>query len=122
LPGYGTIVLKPLRDFVDQHQNWIGGCKQNYTDWIGKSDVNVSNAIKKIGIFGKIGQRDSFTFYENGVYKKYYLYECNLNVDFNWKNWRIILYSEVENRAVPIPFVFDKVIDIANPHISVQKI
>lgn len=45
---------------MDSHKNWIGGCKINYNDWIGKSDINVSNAIKKIGIWGKIGQRDSF--------------------------------------------------------------
>jgi hypothetical protein len=51
----------------------------------------------------------------------YYIYECNLYLDFNWKNWRIVLYSSIENRALPIPFEFDKVIDIANPHISLRK-
>jgi hypothetical protein len=56
-------MLRPLRDFVDKNKNWIGGCIQNYTDWTGKSDVNVSNAIKRLGITGKIGQRDSFIIY-----------------------------------------------------------
>jgi hypothetical protein len=61
LPGYGSINFKPLRDFVDKAGRWIGGCKEAYGDWKGTSDVNVLNAMRKIGVNGKIGQRDSFS-------------------------------------------------------------
>lgn len=49
---------------------------------------------------------------------KYYFYEVNLNAVFDWRNWRIVLYSAAEDRAMVIPFNFNKVIDLANPHIS----
>jgi len=49
-----------LRDFVDPNGNWIGGCKQAYNDWLDNSDEDVSTAISRIGIKGKIGQRDLF--------------------------------------------------------------
>lgn len=45
----------------------------------------------------------------------------NLYSDFDWKNWRIVLYGEKENQAIPIPFVLDKVVDLANPHITVES-
>lgn len=92
-PGYGHVNLKPLRDFVDSKSHWIGGCKENYTDWQGLSDVKVENAIRKINIQGKIGQRDLFELNENGQINKYYFYEANLNKAFDWHNWRIVLYS-----------------------------
>lgn len=60
-PGMGYVNFKPLRDFVDKSGKWVGGCKENYSDWKGSSDVNVLNAMRKIGVTGKIGQRDSFT-------------------------------------------------------------
>lgn len=53
--------MNPLRDFVDKNKNWIGGCKENYTDWKGYTDTNVLNAMRKIGVNGKIGQRDFFS-------------------------------------------------------------
>jgi len=51
------------------------------------------NAIRKIGVTGKIGQRDSFSIVSQGKTYNYYLYEANLYADFNWKNWRIFLYG-----------------------------
>jgi hypothetical protein len=78
----------------------------------------VENAIRKIGIQGKIGQRDVFWVNEGGNLNKYYFYEVNLNAAFDWKNWRIVLYSALEERAMVIPFSFNKVVDLANPHIS----
>lgn len=113
--------MKPLRDFLDKSGNWIGGCKQNYSDWKGSTDTNVINAIMKIGVTGKIGQRDSFSIISQGRTYNYYLYEANLYADFDWRNWRIFLYGETENQVMPIPFVLDKVYDLANPHINVQS-
>lgn len=78
----------------------------------------MENAIRKIGIQGKIGQRDLFWLEESGILNKYYFYEVNLNAAFDWRNWRIVLYSEKDDRAVQIPFQFNKVVDLANPHIS----
>jgi len=49
-----------LRDFVNAKGVWVGGCKENYTDWQGNSDTKVEDAIRKIGLLGKIGQRDMF--------------------------------------------------------------
>ena len=54
------MTVYPLRDFVDKNGKWIGGCYQTYKDWRGYSDNNVLNAFRKIGVNGKIGQRDSF--------------------------------------------------------------
>lgn len=78
----------------------------------------MESAIRKIGIQGKIGQRDVFWVKEGSNINKYYLYEANLNTVFDWRNWRIVLYSASEDRATLIPFNFSKVVDIANPHIS----
>lgn len=58
-PGYGHVDLIPLRDFIDKKGFWVGGCKQNYA-WSGQNDTKVYNAIRRLGITGKIGQRDSF--------------------------------------------------------------
>ena len=41
-----------------------------------------------------------------------------MNSKFDWKDWRIILYSEKDNYAAEIPFSFRGDIDLANPHIS----
>ncbi len=60
MPGFGWVIFNPLRDFVDKNNKWIGGCKLNYKNWEGSSDTKVFNAIKKLGIEGKIGQRDNF--------------------------------------------------------------
>ena len=92
-PGFGTVNLVPLRDFVDGQSHWIGGCKENYGDWSGSADSKVENAIRKIGVQGKIGQRDVFWLQEGGNLNKYYFYEANLNYAVDWKNWRIVLYS-----------------------------
>ncbi len=73
-PGFGYINLKPLRDFIDKNGNWVGGCKQSYTDWKGSTDSNVLNAMRKIGVTGKIGQRDSFTIQTQGKINRYYFY------------------------------------------------
>ncbi len=32
-----------------------------------------------------------------------------------------MVYGEREGRALPIPFVFDQVVDLANPHISMMS-
>lgn len=93
LPGFGYINLRPLRDFIDKNGQWIGGCKQAYTDWKGYTDSVVMNAIRKIGVTGKIGQRDSFSIISQGRTYNYYLYEANLYADFDWKNWRIFLFG-----------------------------
>ena len=50
--------------------------------------------------------------------KKYYLYEVNFNPQFNWKDWRIVLYSERDNVAARIMFYFEGYEDVANPRIS----
>jgi len=50
--------------------------------------------------------------------KKYYLYEVNFNPQFNWKDWRIVLYSERDNVAARIMFYFEGDEDVANPRIS----
>ena len=50
--------------------------------------------------------------------KKYYLYEVNVNPSFDWKDWRIVLYSERDNVAARINFSFKGDEDVANPHIS----
>lgn len=94
LPGYGSVNFKPLRDFVDKQGKWIGGCKQNYTDWSGIEDLITEKAIRKIGLTGKIGQRDIFEISDGSSTSKYYLYEVNMNLNFDWKNWRIVLYSD----------------------------
>ena len=60
LPGYGSVNLKPLRDFIDKQGKWVGGCKQNYSDWSGIEDLITEKAIRRIGLSGKIGQRDLF--------------------------------------------------------------
>ena len=114
LPGEGFVNLIPLRDFVNGKGEWIGGCKEHYTDWKGFADVSVLQIMRTFGCEGKIGQRDFFEV-EN---EKYYLYECNLNSEFDWKNWRIYLYSPKERKALPLNLVLDGVIDVANPHIS----
>lgn len=93
LPGYGYMNLNPLRDFIDKNGNWIGGCKENYSDWKGYTDTNVLNAMRKIGVNGKIGQRDFFSIENSGKVYRYYLYEANLYTDFDWKNWRIFIYG-----------------------------
>ena len=87
------MTVYPLRDFVDKNGKWIGGCYQTYKDWRGYSDINVLNAFRKIGVNGKIGQRDSFVLQNGNTQRKYYLYEANLYTDFDWKNWRIFLYG-----------------------------
>jgi hypothetical protein len=69
-PGYGVVTLRPLRDFVDSSGKWIGGCKENYQDWIGAPDSNVEKALRAVGCAGKIGQRDYFYIGSD----KYYLY------------------------------------------------
>ena len=93
VPGYGWVDLFPQRDFVDGSGEWVGGCKQNYADWLGFTDRNVQQAISRVGVYSKIGQRDLFTLVENGQTNKYYLYEVNMNKVFDWKYWRIVLYS-----------------------------
>lgn len=108
----------PLRDFVNDKKQWVGGCKEKYSDWVGNADTKVENAIRKIGIQGKIGQRDGFQILESGSLNQYYFYEANLNSAFDWRNWRIVLYSVKDDRAMTIPFSFNKVVDLANPHIS----
>ena len=70
--------------------------------------------MRSAGCEGKIGQRDLFEVQN----KTFYIYECNLQYDFDWKNWRILMYSPLEKRALPLNLVLDNVIDIANPHIS----
>jgi hypothetical protein len=49
-----------LKNVVDVQSYLIGGCKEDYGDWSGSADTKVENAIRKIGIAGKIGQRDVF--------------------------------------------------------------
>ena len=104
LPGYGYVNLNPLRDFLDDKGQWIGGCKEKYSDWKGSTDTLVQQAISRIHAYSKIGQRDVFKLLENGKLNTYYLYEVNMNPVFNWKDWRIILYSPQVNRAIQIPF------------------
>ena len=62
----------------------MGGCKENYEDWKGRSDEAVETAIRRIGINGKIGQRDLFTLSQQGREDKYYLYEVNRDKQFDW--------------------------------------
>jgi hypothetical protein len=57
------------------------------------TDIKVQKSIAKVQNYSKIGQRDIFTLAENGVTNKYYIYEVNINTTFNWKDWRIFLYS-----------------------------
>lgn len=52
---------------------------------------------------------------------KYYLYECNLNPDFDWKSWRIFILSLAEKKAKMVPFNLDGAADLANPHITILK-
>ena len=113
-PGMGEVIIKPGRDFVDKEGRWVGGCKEDYSDWKGVSDEAVETAIRRIGMRGKIGQRDLFVL--EG--QKYYLYEANLGEHFDWHNWRIVLYSEKDKRAVEVPLDVRGVKDFANPHIS----
>ena len=40
-PGFGSVNLVPLRDFVDKQGNWVGGAKEFYQDWIGNADQDV---------------------------------------------------------------------------------
>lgn len=65
-PGYGSVVLYPLRDFVDKSRAWIGGCKENYQDWKGHVDTQLQQAIARVGPYSKIGQRDLFILEQNG--------------------------------------------------------
>ena len=88
LPGEGFVNFVPLRDFTVDGK-WVGGCKEAYSDWKGFSDTNVEKALKTVGCEGKIGQRDFFTIEKTD----YYIYECNLYYQFDWKNWRIFMYS-----------------------------
>ena len=60
LPGEGFVNLLPLRDFVNEKGEWVGGCKQSYTGWRGFSDVTVLQVMRVAGCEGKIGQRDFF--------------------------------------------------------------
>ena len=117
-PGYGSVDLMPMRDFVDTKGQWVGGCKEHYLGWSGSTDRQVQQAIARVHPYSKIGQRDVFSLLENGVINQYYLYEVNMNTEFNWKDWRIVLYSLKYNRAVQIPFSFDRDEDLANPRIS----
>ena len=93
LPGLGAVDLNPLRDFIDEQGQWKGGCKEQYSGWSGSTDFKVQQAIARLGPYSKIGQRDMFTLSEDGILKKYYLYEVNINPSFDWKDWRIVLYS-----------------------------
>lgn len=117
LPGYGTVRLNPLRDFVDSHGKWTGGCYQNYADWSGYKDTTAEGVMRQIGCHGKIGQRDYFYLGND----KYYLYECNLNSEFDWHNWRIVLYSASLKTAKFLPLVLGGEIDLANPHITLLE-
>ena len=74
--------------------------------------------MRSYGCHGKIGQRDYFEFRS----QKYYLYECNINPDFDWRDWRIYLYSPAEKKAIDLGINLNGDIDIANPHISLFKI
>lgn len=49
---------------------------------------------------------------------KYYLYECNFSGSFDWKNWRIVLYSENPRAAKFLPLRIGGAEDFANPHIT----
>lgn len=73
-PALGHVSLNPLRDFVDGQKHWVGGCKENYSDWAGATDGEAMAAIRKIGFLGKIGQRDVFELEEGGKTQKYYFY------------------------------------------------
>ena len=78
------------------------------------TDTQAEGLLRQAGCSGKIGQRDYFFV---GV-DRYYLYECNLNSDFDWKNWRLFLVSLSEMKARALPLVLGGDIDIANPHIT----
>lgn len=41
-----------------------------------------------------------------------------MNNVFDWKYWRIVLYSEKDNAAAEINFSFAGDEDVANPHIN----
>ena len=103
---------------MDSKGQWIGGSKENYSDWKGNTDLKVQQAIARLGLYSKIGQRDLFILVEDGRPNKYYIYEVNMNKVFNWKDWRIVLYSERDNVAAEVPFSFGGDVDVANPHIS----
>jgi hypothetical protein len=106
--------IRPLRDFVDGSGKWIGGCKENYQDWSGAVDTNAEKSLRGVGCAGKIGQRDYF--FVGG--DKYYIYECNTNAAFDWKSWKIALYSPSLNQARMLGLKLGGDTDIANPHIS----
>lgn len=113
-PGTGYVFLRPLRDFIDKSGQWIGGCYENYKDWLGLTDSVVEGALRQAGCGGKIGQRDYF--YLNS--EKYYIYECNLDSSFSWSSWRIALFSPTSKQAKLLGLVLGGDINIANPHIS----
>ena len=84
-----------MRDFTVDGK-WVGGCKLAYSDWKGFSDSDVQKALQIAGCEGKIGQRDFFTIDKTD----YYIYECNLYYQFDWKNWRIFMYSPSQRKAI----------------------
>lgn len=112
-PGYGSFIMK-----VPVNEELV---RKSGVEWNGYFDKAVFNAIKTaadpVGGFSKIGQRDYFSW--NG--QKYFLYEANIGSKFDWKMWRIFLYSVKEKKACLLKLNIDGLIDIANPHVTLLK-
>ena len=80
-------------------------------------DTVAEGALRQAGCLGKIGQRDYFYIGS----EKYYLYECNLNPNFDWESWRIALYSPSLKQAKIMGLALGNDADLANPHITLKK-
>ena len=104
-PGCGVVTYKPSKEGSGEYFNW-----QAFFDNESNNAIEVARNVQG----GKIGQRASIKFNQ----KLYYLFEAQLNRNFDWKNWRLFLYSPDENRALQLNLKIDLVVDFANPGLT----
>jgi hypothetical protein len=104
-PGFGVVTFKPSQEVNGIYFNW-----QAYFD----NDVNNAIEVAREVQGGKIGQRANIRYHG----QDYYLYEAQLNSNFDWHNWRLFLYSPKENRAVRMSLSIDGIVDFANPSVA----
>lgn len=104
-PGFGVVTYKPSMEVNGVYFNW-----QAFFDNDANNAIEIARDVKG----GKIGQRANVRY--RG--RLYYLYEAQLNSNFDWHNWRLFLYSADENRAVTVPLSIDGIVDFANPSVA----
>lgn len=104
-PGYGFVSFNPSKEIDGVYYNW-----QGYFDNDANNAIEIARQVQG----GKIGQRANINYHN----QRYYLYEAQLNSNFDWKNWRLFLYSVAEKRAVQLSLNFNGVNDLANPSIA----